>query len=143
LTFVKEIPDEIPAAAGQSISLRQALLNNSERCSSVRTTLHDTSNFLDTFERFGPRSDAKKVNVTDHTHTQSLKNKNMHRAFVALGGNMGDRFAMIEQACNEMEKADITVVRTSGLWETKAMYVEDQDKFLNGVCEVRTAIDCA
>jgi 2-amino-4-hydroxy-6-hydroxymethyldihydropteridine diphosphokinase/dihydropteroate synthase len=62
-----------------------------------------------------------------------------HRAFVALGSNMGDRIAMIEQACKEMEACGkIKVLRTSSLWETKAMYVLDQDKFVNGACEVST-----
>ena len=60
-----------------------------------------------------------------------------HRAFVAFGSNMGDRVAMIEQACNEMEhRGKIKIVRTSSLWETKAMYVLDQSHFVNGACEV-------
>ena len=60
-----------------------------------------------------------------------------HRAFIALGSNLGDRVAMIEQACKKMDQTStIRVLRTSSLWETKAMYVLDQDKFVNGVCEV-------
>lgn len=60
-----------------------------------------------------------------------------HRAFVALGSNLGDRVKMIEQACCEIEaKGDIRITRTSSLWETQAMYVLDQDKFVNGACEV-------
>jgi len=60
-----------------------------------------------------------------------------HRAFIALGSNLGDRVAMIEKACNEMDNSGvIRVRRTSSLWETKAMYVLDQDNFVNGVCEV-------
>lgn len=63
--------------------------------------------------------------------------KTKHRAFVALGSNMGDRIAMIEQACKEMEASgNIKILRTSSLWETKAMYVVEQDKFVNGACEV-------
>ncbi|KAJ4360174.1 trifunctional dihydropteroate synthetase [Didymosphaeria variabile] len=62
-------------------------------------------------------------------------------AYVALGSNLGDRVAMIEQACNEMDQTGkIRVLRTSSLWETKAMYVLDQDKFVNGVCEVETSL---
>ena len=54
---------------------------------------------------------------------------------------MGDRFAMIERACRLMyEHEGIRVVRTSGLWETRAMYVLEQADFLNGVCEVRYVI---
>jgi 2-amino-4-hydroxy-6-hydroxymethyldihydropteridine diphosphokinase/dihydropteroate synthase len=60
-----------------------------------------------------------------------------HRAFIALGSNMGDRVAMIEQACKEMEATDqVKILQTSSLYETKAMYVLDQDNFVNGACEV-------
>jgi 2-amino-4-hydroxy-6-hydroxymethyldihydropteridine diphosphokinase/dihydropteroate synthase len=57
---------------------------------------------------------------------------------------MGDRVAMIEQACKEMEASGkIAIVRTSNLWETKAMYVLDQDHFVNGACEVQqTSFEC-
>ena len=65
----------------------------------------------------------------------------IHRAFIALGSNMGNRVAMIEEACKEMESTGkIHMVRTSSLWETKAMYVLDQDNFLNAACEVCYAI---
>ncbi|PSN69505.1 folic acid synthesis protein [Corynespora cassiicola Philippines] len=64
-----------------------------------------------------------------------------HRAFIALGSNLGDRVAEIERACKEMEAGgSIRIRRTSSLWETKAMYVLDQDKFVNGVCEVETSL---
>ncbi|CBX90686.1 similar to folic acid synthesis protein [Plenodomus lingam JN3] len=64
-----------------------------------------------------------------------------HRAFIALGSNLGDRVAMIEQACKEMDASGrMRVVRTSSLWETNAMYVVDQDKFVNGACEVETSL---
>jgi 2-amino-4-hydroxy-6-hydroxymethyldihydropteridine diphosphokinase/dihydropteroate synthase len=61
----------------------------------------------------------------------------VHRAFIALGSNVGDRVEMIEKACLEMDKANIKVRRTSSLFETKPMYVLEQDTFINGVCEVR------
>jgi 2-amino-4-hydroxy-6-hydroxymethyldihydropteridine diphosphokinase/dihydropteroate synthase len=50
---------------------------------------------------------------------------------------MGDRVAMIEQACKEMEATGLVkIIQTSSLYETKAMYVLDQDNFVNGACEV-------
>lgn len=58
-------------------------------------------------------------------------------AYIALGSNLGDRVAMIEQACREMDAREIRVKRTSSLWETEPMYVLDQDRFVNGACEVR------
>jgi len=63
-------------------------------------------------------------------------------AYVALGSNVGDRLRMIEMACNAMESSgDIRIESTSCLWETKAMYVEDQPDFLNGVCKIKTTLD--
>lgn len=59
-----------------------------------------------------------------------------HRAFIALGSNVGSRIEMIEKACLEMDRANIKVRRTSSLFETEPMYVLDQDPFINGVCEV-------
>lgn len=59
-----------------------------------------------------------------------------HRAFIALGSNVGHRVEMIEKACLEMDKANIKVKRTSSLFETAPMYVLDQAPFMNGVCEV-------
>ncbi|TVY38333.1 Folic acid synthesis protein [Lachnellula subtilissima] len=59
-------------------------------------------------------------------------------AYIAFGSNMGNRIDWIEQACNEMTNAGIKILRTSSLWETDPMYVLDQDKFVNGVCEVQT-----
>lgn len=48
---------------------------------------------------------------------------------------------MIEQACKEMEAGgNIKIKRTSALWETPAMYVVDQDKFVNGACEIETTL---
>lgn len=62
--------------------------------------------------------------------------KRRRTAYVALGSNMDDRVAMIEQACREMDRRGIRVRRTSSLWETQPMYVLDQGMFVNGVCEV-------
>ena len=58
-------------------------------------------------------------------------------AYIALGSNLGDRVAMIERACREMDSRGIRVKRTSSLWETEPMYVLDQNRFVNGACEVR------
>lgn len=59
-----------------------------------------------------------------------------HHYTIALGSNMGDRFENIERACEEMERRGIRITATSPLYESKAMYVEDQANFLNGTCTV-------
>lgn len=58
------------------------------------------------------------------------------KAYLALGSNIGDRISMIESACREMTDRGLKVIRTSALYETKAMYLEDQQPFVNGACEV-------
>ncbi|KAL2148486.1 hypothetical protein VTH82DRAFT_2040 [Thermothelomyces myriococcoides] len=62
-------------------------------------------------------------------------------AYISLGSNMGDRIGWIEKACNEMDARGIGVKRTSSLWETEPMYVLDQDRFVNGACEVETTLE--
>ena len=59
-----------------------------------------------------------------------------HMVYIGLGSNLGDRFGMIESACREMDAQGIRITRTSSLYETSPMYVEDQAPFINGVCEV-------
>ena len=68
--------------------------------------------------------------------TMKAHSRGLYRAYVALGSNLGDRIRMIESACHEMHQQGIRVIRTSALYETKPMYVEEQDPFVNGVCEV-------
>lgn len=59
-----------------------------------------------------------------------------HRAYLALGSNLGNRVEMIESAVRQMSDRGITVLRTSALYETKPMYLENQQSFINGACEV-------
>jgi 2-amino-4-hydroxy-6-hydroxymethyldihydropteridine diphosphokinase / dihydropteroate synthase len=62
--------------------------------------------------------------------------KKAHRAFIALGSNMGDCIVNIEEACLHMERSGIKIKRTSSLFETAPMYVLEQQPFINGACEV-------
>ena len=59
-------------------------------------------------------------------------------AYVALGSNVGDRVGNIEWACHELDCEGLTVTRTSALYETAPMYQTAQERFVNGVCEIRT-----
>ncbi|KAF3122433.1 trifunctional dihydropteroate synthetase [Orbilia oligospora] len=61
-------------------------------------------------------------------------------AFIAFGSNLGDKFVLIRDALAELNRRNIRVIRTSSLYESKPMYVEDQDLFLNGVCQVQTKL---
>ena len=56
---------------------------------------------------------------------------------VALGSNVGNKIEEIEKACRAIDAdPDMRIVETSFLYETKPMYVEDQERFMNGACEV-------
>lgn len=84
------------------------------------------------------RSFPNKLHSTT-TATRKAPLKHGIPAFIALGSNLGDTLSNIESACNLMD-ADpgIRVEKTSALYETAPMYVEDQGRFLNGACEIRT-----
>ncbi|KAI1130554.1 Dihydropteroate synthase [Nemania abortiva] len=85
-----------------------------------------------------PRDDLLFRNGGSKTEAARPK---IRTAYIALGSNLGDRVAMIEQACREMDARGIKVKRTSSLWETEPMYVLDQGRFVNGACEVETELD--
>ncbi|KAF4552948.1 Pterin-binding enzyme-like protein [Elsinoe fawcettii] len=63
------------------------------------------------------------------------------KAYIALGSNVGKRLENIEKAYWALFKHDsIRLRRTSLLYETAPMYVEDQDPFLNAACEIETGL---
>ena len=59
-----------------------------------------------------------------------------HRAYIGLGSNLGNCVENIEFACQEMSNHGIMVTKTSFLYKTKPMYLENQQPFVNGICEV-------
>lgn len=64
----------------------------------------------------------------------------MHRAVVAFGSNIGDRVSHIENALASMRASGLKIIRLSRLYETKPMYYENQDSFLNGVVLIETEL---
>jgi dihydroneopterin aldolase / 2-amino-4-hydroxy-6-hydroxymethyldihydropteridine diphosphokinase / dihydropteroate synthase len=78
------------------------------------------------------------------------RSEGQHLVAIALGSNLGDRFANIEAALRLLERdanflasektgttPNLAVVNTSFLYETAPMYVTDQPSFLNCACIVR------
>lgn len=64
------------------------------------------------------------------------------RVFLAVGSNLGDRFANIYNAIDILcENEQAKLVQTSFLHETEPMYVEDQPSFLNGAVTIETNLD--
>lgn len=63
------------------------------------------------------------------------------RAYVGLGGNLGDRRAMLDAAVEALRREPgIEVVAISSYRETDPVGVEDQPPFLNGAAAVETAL---
>lgn len=82
------------------------------------------------------------VDVTrDRTSLQLEPLPAASTAVIALGSNLGDRVAHFSSALQLLNAhPDIDVVDTSFLYETAPMYYEDQPRFLNGACKVRTTL---
>ena len=84
------------------------------------------------------RSEYKK---SKNTLEEGRPANSLRRAYIAIGSNVGDRLGMAEAACLEMDRCGVHVARTSGLYETEAMYLRDQQSFLNGACEVSIKLE--
>ncbi len=63
----------------------------------------------------------------------------MAEAYIAFGSNIGDREANINRALWIL-KQKIKLIKTSSLYETKPMYLENQEWFLNGVAKINTEL---
>ena len=64
----------------------------------------------------------------------------MSVAYIALGTNLGDKRQQLENALTALRQAGVTVRQVSPFIETEPYGVTDQPAFLNGVCEVETAL---
>lgn len=60
--------------------------------------------------------------------------------YLALGSNVGDREAELRAAIRKINSLDLKVTRISSVYETAAMYREDQPPFLNAVVEAETTL---
>ena len=61
--------------------------------------------------------------------------------FLGLGTNIGDRKKNLARALTSLnDRPDLTILRTSRIYETEPWGVVDQPKFLNMVAEVATSI---
>ena len=79
----------------------------------------------------------QKVNHHTSTRTSSAHELKCHRAFVAIGSNVGPRTTHFIDALRELRMIG-DVVNHSFLYETMPMYVTDQPSFLNAAVELMT-----
>lgn len=63
------------------------------------------------------------------------------RAFVGLGGNLGDPVAQIEAALSALDcTAQTRMIRHSGFYRTPPWGMTDQAEFVNAVAEIETGL---
>lgn len=62
----------------------------------------------------------------------------MKAAYLLIGGNLGDRLAYLEAACEKIQQKGINILRKSSVYETAAWGITDQPSFLNQVLEIET-----
>lgn len=62
----------------------------------------------------------------------------MKAAYLLIGGNLGDRLAYLDAACEKILQKGINIVRKSSIYETAAWGITDQPSFLNQVLEIET-----
>jgi 2-amino-4-hydroxy-6-hydroxymethyldihydropteridine diphosphokinase len=65
----------------------------------------------------------------------------MNKAFLLLGGNIGDREKNFETAKDLLGKNGGSITRQSSLYETEAWGKNDQPAFLNQAVEIETELD--
>lgn len=82
------------------------------------------------------RSTIRKMSSSKALSGLTGMRRGAHHAFIALGSNLGDRIDNIEKALDAMRGQGLQITRISSLYETQAMYYENQGNFLNGVCMV-------
>ena len=81
-----------------------------------------------------PSADASGVTITRRRLPESKGQQ--HEVYIALGSNLGDRLATLQQALRALDSSGIRVLDVSCLYESEPMYVEEQPQFLNAVCKV-------
>ncbi|KAK3294019.1 Dihydropteroate synthase-like protein [Chaetomium fimeti] len=117
--------------------------NQNRRVIKIDSRLFSASTRSFTFKKYTIPQNFKAGSRIDHPAKMAgaPEAPRKRTAYIALGSNLGDRIGWIEKACNEMDARGIKVKRTSSLWETEPMYVLDQDRFVNGACEVETTME--
>lgn len=97
--------------------------------------LHYSSTFMS--QRRPMKSPARHSRHQDRRLSNYVASSHLSStAFIAVGSNVGHRISNIDNACTSLDQAGVSIRRTSLLYETAPMYVQNQPVFVNGVLEV-------
>lgn len=67
--------------------------------------------------------------------------KKLHKVYIALGSNLGDRRMNMDNACKLLEENNISIINKSKIIETEPYGDVEQDNFLNSVIEISTILN--
>lgn len=62
------------------------------------------------------------------------------KAYLLLGGNLGDKLALIQQAIKQLANQYCTVKNCSSVWESEAWGFESSARFYNAVIQIETSL---
>ncbi|OCF45288.1 dihydropteroate synthase [Kwoniella heveanensis CBS 569] len=83
---------------------------------------------------------SQKASESSTSATDAGPSTSRKRVFIAVGSNIGDRVQNISRAIKMLEENGCELVGCSRLYESEPMYVEDQDRFVNGAIEISTTL---
>ena len=63
----------------------------------------------------------------------------VHKAFLSLGTNLGDRIDHLRKACDQLPKEGVHITARSPVYETEPVGFSEQPEFLNQVLRVETS----
>lgn len=64
----------------------------------------------------------------------------MNTTYLLIGGNLGNRMAYLQQACQQIEQICGTIIQQSSIYQTAAWGVADQPDFYNQVLQLQTSL---
>ena len=78
--------------------------------------------------------------IKDYFRINRLLYQNMNKAYLLLGGNMGNRLANLTTAMQFLEKKVGRIVKSSSIYETASWGNTNQHDFLNQVLLIETEL---
>ena len=148
-------PHLLTAAAGRNLSTATAFVaaggargiaTSSAAASSAATTTHDPSSAASAppLPPPGPPPQTEPSSSDRSATATHRPPLSLSTAFIGLGTNLGSRprnlndaVTRLDRALRQQHEGAGRVVETSWMYESKAMYHEEQDKFLNAAVKVR------
>jgi 2-amino-4-hydroxy-6-hydroxymethyldihydropteridine diphosphokinase len=81
-----------------------------------------------------------QFSVCNYFCNNNMSDKLVHQAWISLGSNLGDRAAQLALARNHLAESCGTILRVSGIYESRAWGYESDNMFFNQCLQLETAL---